>query len=114
MRLPNNVTEAMQIYQSNGNTYWKDAIDKEMKKSKIAYKPREYCKLEELLKGEVDGMHGYQEIICHVIFYVNMDFTRKSLFMANGSKTEAPVALTYSSGPFLLGCQCRNIPYFRR
>ena len=29
--------------------------------------------------------------------YVNMDFTRKSLFMANGSNTEAPVALTYSS-----------------
>ena len=42
-------------------------------------------------------MHGYQDIKFHVIFYVNMDFTRKSLFVANVSKTEAPVALTYSS-----------------
>ena len=28
VRLPNNVTEAMHIYQSNGNTYWKYDIDK--------------------------------------------------------------------------------------
>ena len=41
-------------------------------------------------------MHGYQEITCNFIFDVKMDFTWKSIFMANGSKTEAPVALTYS------------------
>ena len=41
-------------------------------------------------------MYRYQEITCHVIFDVNMDFTRKSIFMVDGSKTEAPVALTYS------------------
>ena len=33
----------------------------------------------------------------HVIFDVNMDFTWKARFMANGRKTEAPVDLTYSS-----------------
>ena len=44
----------------------------------------------------VYDMHGYQEIICHVIFDVKMDFTLKSRFFANGSKTDAPVALTYS------------------
>ena len=42
-------------------------------------------------------MHGYQEIKCHFIFDVKMDFTRKARFVANGIKTEAPVALTYSS-----------------
>ena len=42
-------------------------------------------------------MHGYQKITCHVIFDVKMDFTWKSRFVSNGSKTEAPVALTYSS-----------------
>ena len=42
-------------------------------------------------------MHGYQEIICHVIFDMRMDFTLKARFSANGSKTDAPVALTYSS-----------------
>ena len=42
-------------------------------------------------------MHGYQKITCHVIFDVNMYFTWKSRFVANGNKTEAPVSLTYSS-----------------
>ena len=40
VRLPKNVMEAIHIYQANGNTYWKDAIDKNMKKANIAYKPR--------------------------------------------------------------------------
>ena len=97
MRLTNNVTESILIDKSNGNTYWKDAIGKDMKKSNISYKPREYCTPEEVRKGEVDDMHGYHEIICHVIFDVKMDFTRKDIFVGNGSNTEAPVALTYSS-----------------
>ena len=42
-------------------------------------------------------MHGYQEITCHIIIDVNMDFIWKVIFVANGSKTEAPVSLTYSS-----------------
>ena len=41
VRLTNNITEAIQINQSNGNIYWKDSLDKEMNKAKIAYKPRE-------------------------------------------------------------------------
>ena len=36
--LPKNVTEEIQIDQENGNNYWKDAIDKDMKKAKIYYK----------------------------------------------------------------------------
>ena len=47
-------------------------------------------------KGKVDDMHGYQEITCHVIFDVKTYFTRKSRFVANGIKNQAPVALTYS------------------
>ena len=38
----------------------------------------------------VDEMHGFQDIRCHVIFEV------KTIFVVNGSKTEAPVTLTYS------------------
>lgn len=40
---------------------------------------------------------GYQEIKCHVIFDVKMDFTRKARFMAGGHMTETPGSLTYSS-----------------
>ena len=59
-----------------------------MKKSNINYKPREDFTPEEVRKGKVDIMHGYQDITYHVIFDVNMDFTWKARFMANGSKTE--------------------------
>ena len=41
-------------------------------------------------------MHGYQEITYHNIFDVKMDLTWKSLFVANGNKTEAPIDLTCS------------------
>ena len=40
LRLPNHLKESVHIDQENGNTYWKGAIDKEMKKSKISYKQR--------------------------------------------------------------------------
>ena len=42
-------------------------------------------------------MTGYQEISCHLVFDVKMDFTRKARFVANGSQTEAPISITYSS-----------------
>ena len=41
-------------------------------------------------------MHGYQEITRHIIFYVNMNFTRNAIYVSNGSKAEAPVAFTNS------------------
>ena len=40
---------------------------------------------------------GFQEIGCHLIFYVKMDFTWKAWFVAGGHTTEAPSSITYSS-----------------
>ena len=48
-------------------------------------------------KGKVDDTHGYNEITCCVIFDMKMDLTQKAKFLANGSKTESPFALTYSN-----------------
>ena len=42
-------------------------------------------------------MIGYQEIKCHLIFDVKMDFTRKARLVAGGHTTEAPGLITYSS-----------------
>ena len=39
----------------------------------------------------------FQEIGCHLIFDVMMDFTRKARFVARGNTTEAPSSTTYSS-----------------
>ena len=40
---------------------------------------------------------GFQEIPCHVIFDVKMDFTRKARYVAGGHKTEMQEAPTYAS-----------------
>ena len=89
MRLSNNVKESIHIYHKNGSTYCKYVIDKEMKKSNISYNKK-------IILHTVYDMHGYQEITCHVISDMKTYFTGKARFVANGSKTEAPVALTYS------------------
>ena len=68
-----------------------------MNKYKIDYKPRELCTPEEVRKGKIYDMHGYQEITGHFVFDVNIYFTRKARFAANGSKADAPIELTYSS-----------------
>ena len=39
---------------------------------------------------------GYQEIKCHMIFDIKMDFTRKAWFVG-GHTTETPASTTYSS-----------------
>ena len=50
-------------------------------------------------KKEGDLPPGYQKIRCHFIFDIKMGehFSRKARLLANGSRTETPSALTYSS-----------------
>jgi hypothetical protein len=40
---------------------------------------------------------GYQRIPCHMVFDVEMDFTRKARFVAGGHVTETPASTTYAS-----------------
>jgi Reverse transcriptase (RNA-dependent DNA polymerase) len=40
---------------------------------------------------------GYQQIPCHVVFDVKIDFTRKARFVAGGHVTAPPTTQTYAS-----------------
>ena len=40
---------------------------------------------------------GYQEINCHMILDVKMDFTRKTRFVSGGKYPETPASATYAS-----------------
>jgi hypothetical protein len=51
----------------------------------------------EAREGKVEALRGYQEIDCHMVFDVKMDFTRKARFVAGGHTTSAPSSITYSS-----------------
>jgi hypothetical protein len=95
--VPKSIAEALQLDEENGNHMWADAIQKEMSKARVSYKIIDGCTPEQVRSNQVDELRGHQEIKCHIIFDVKMDFTRKARFVAGGHMTEAPNSLTYSS-----------------
>jgi hypothetical protein len=75
--------------KENENTLWQDALRKEMKNVRIAFK---------ILNVEESIPPTYQEIRCHIIFDVKMeDFRRKARCVAGGHTTDTPHAMTYAS-----------------
>ena len=94
IKVPKTVEEAQRFDRENGNTLWMDAIKKEMKHVMPAF-TRAECSLEEAKSGK--GLPGYQEIKCHLVFDIKMDFTRKARFVAGGHMTDPPASMTYSS-----------------
>ena len=47
--------------------------------------------------GKVKELTSHQEILCHMIFDVKMDFTRKARLVARGELTTTTPNVTYSS-----------------
>jgi hypothetical protein len=97
IKVPNTVQEALAIDEETGTDFWRRAIEKEMRKVRVAWKPKDGVTPQQVCAGNVQDMIGFQEIKCHVIFNVKMDFTRKACFVAGGHLTEAPGSITYSS-----------------
>jgi hypothetical protein len=97
IRIPKSVAEALRFDAENRNTYWSNAIKKEMGKAKVSYVPVDNATPKSIRANKVDKIHGFQEIKCHIIFDVKINFTRKARFVAGGHMTKAPNLLTYSS-----------------
>ena len=95
IRLPKTVSEALRIDEETGTPFWRNAIMKEMLNVRVAFEQWNDGTLEEVRKGT--KLIGYQEIMCHMIFDIKMDLSRKARFVAVGHTTETPVSLTYSS-----------------
>ncbi len=89
IEVPKTIRDALDIDRRNGNTFWADAIAKEMKDVRVAFKL--------LLDGQPVPI-GHQKISCHMIFDIKMeDFCRKARLVAGGHRTEAPTTITYAS-----------------
>jgi hypothetical protein len=89
IEVPRTVKQAYDLDRLNGNTLWTDAIAKEMRNVRVAFRI--------LPKGET-APGGYKKIPCHMIFDIKMtDFSRKARLVAGGHVTEAPAAMTYAS-----------------
>jgi len=95
VRLPKTAKEALQIDKETGTDFWQKAIEKELRKVKVAWEARDDLTIGDVRSGK--ALKGYTEINCHMIFDVKMDFTRKARFVAGGHMTEAPSSITYSS-----------------
>ena len=78
------VAEALAIDDETGTDFWRKALGKEMNKVKVAWTAADGVSPEQARTGKEPSMIGYQEIRCHVIFDVKMDFTRKARFVAGG------------------------------
>ncbi|CAJ1941927.1 unnamed protein product, partial [Cylindrotheca closterium] len=90
IRIPKSIREAIEIDKENGDTLWQDSIQMEMKNNRIAF---------EEFDGDVEKLMGYKKITGHLVFHVKLgeNFRRKARYCADGHKTEAPAALTYST-----------------
>ena len=88
LELPKTWERAQQIDRETGTTYWRDALEKEMKNVLIAF---------DIMEDGDEIPPGYQQIDCHVVWDIKSDFTRKARMVAGGHMTEPPAAITYAS-----------------
>ena len=95
--MPKSVEEALKIDCVTNTDFWHKAINKEMSKVKVAWTVHEGHTPQEVQDGRTSDFVGYQEIGCHMVFNIKMDFTHKAWFVAGGHTTETPTSMTYSS-----------------
>ena len=93
--LPEDAREALQIDEDTGMDFWKRAIEKELWQVKVAWEACNDLNIEQVCSGK--QLISYTEIVCHMVFNVKIDFTRKAWFVASGHLTDAPDTITYSS-----------------
>jgi hypothetical protein len=90
VEIPKSVAAALLVDEKNGNTLWRDAIEKEMVNVLPAFT---------VYEGDPKTLVGFQFIRCHMIFDVKLgkNFRRKARFVAGGHMIDPPATLTYSS-----------------
>ena len=66
IRLPHSVEETLKIDKETGTTHWNHVIKKEMIHMKPAF--QRWDDTVEQARSKKEGLVGYQEIKCHMIF----------------------------------------------
>ena len=94
IEVPKTVQRALEIDKENGNTFWQDAIEKELSNVRVAFKVVD--------ESEIPKTSQYME--CHMVFDVKLEgleqtgnFRRKARLVAGGHKVSAPNVPTYAS-----------------
>ena len=88
IEVPATVIDALKLDKENGDTKWRDAISKEMRNVRTAFR---------ILEEEEGLTVGYSKTMTvHLVFDVKMDLTRKARLVADGHKARDPVGSTYA------------------
>ena len=87
IEIPNTIQQAMAIDEKNGDTHWKDAIEKEMSNLKVAF---------DILEHDENLPPGWTKSSGHLVFDVRMTLERKARWVKDGHKTPEPSWSTYA------------------
>jgi hypothetical protein len=98
VELPKSVKQALAIDRNTGTSFWKDAIEKEMKNVLPAFEFRD----DDVMPP------GFNEIDCHMVFDVKLDLVRKVRFVAGGHQTDPPKESVYSS---IISCDSVHLAF---
>ena len=85
--MPTSVEHTYQLDKQNGNTFWRNAIRKEMTNVLVAF---------DMLDNDEKVPVHLKELSIHLVFDVKMDMTRKARLVADGHKTADPEGSTYA------------------
>ena len=89
IELPKTVEQALEIDRRNGNTLWRDSINKEMKTVAIAFN---------ILDEGAERPVGRKFAKCHLVFDIKQGtLQRKSRFVLDGSRVDSSDVPTYAS-----------------
>ena len=105
------VQESYALDEKNGNTLWRDSLNRVIDNLKVAFGV--------LTEGK-SHPHVYFRSSFHIIFYVRMTLERKDKWVKDGQKTPEPSWYTYSG---VVSCESiiidlthallNNLPFFR-
>ena len=91
INVPSSVRRSIEIDRKNKNTFWQDALAKEMGNMCVAF---------EILGPNAKAPPGWHKTSGHIFFDLKMDFTRKARWVKDGHKPPSPQL------PVLLGLYC--------
>lgn len=87
IEIPTSVEGAFELDRKNGDSLWRDAMNKEMFNVGVAF---------EILEEGQEAPPRWHKVTGHLVWDVKMDFTRKARWVLDGHKTPDPIGSTYA------------------
>ena len=87
VEIPRTIEEAYKLDERNGDTIWRDAINKEMSNLKVAF---------DIMEDSESLPPGWSKASGHLVFDVRMTLERKARWVKDGHRTPEPDNSTYA------------------